>query len=359
MTKRDNTNKVSFGKMRSAFFFALLIILFIAIFYILKPFFYPLFWAAVLAIMFHPVYRGVLHLLKSPGFSSFVTLLIVVAIIFLPLTLLGIILVNESIDLYQSASQAEIFQNPEKVSTRFEGTILGPYIDSIKGQWTQYATSAAKTLSGVVLSSFSSISKSVWAIVRFILMFLLTLYTLYYFLKDGKKILKRLMRLSPLGDKYEQMLYERFTSTTRATLKSTVIIGGIQGTLSGLLFWITGIEGAFIWGVVMVIIAIIPAIGPPIILAPAGIIMLVLGNFWQALVLLIGASVVSIIDNLLRPPLVGKDTQMHPLIVLLTTLGGIIIFGVSGFVIGPIIAALFISVMSIYSHYYRNELQNN
>lgn len=172
-------------------------------------------------------------------------------------------------------------------------------------------------------------------------------------------MLHRLMHLSPLGDKYETMLYDKFTSTTRATLKSTLIVGGIQGFLSGLLFWITGIEGAFVWGVIMVIIAIIPAIGTPVVLVPAAIIMLALGNVWQGIALLAGAVIISVLDNLLRPPLVGKDIQMHPLVVFFATLGGLIIFGISGFVIGPIIAALYISIMSIYDHYYKNELSKN
>ena len=354
-----NSSKVKFGTMRSAFFFSLITVLSISMLYILRPFFYPLFWAAVIAIVFYPTYSGIIKHLKSARLSSFITLLLVLVTIFLPLTLLSILLVNESVDLYQSASQTSIFQNPEKVSSRFQGTLVEPYIESIKEQWTSYASSAAKTLSGIVISSFSSISKSVLAIVRFVFMFLLMLYALFYFFKDGKRILERLTQLSPLGDKYEEMLYNRFTSTTRATLKSTVIIGGIQGTLSGLLFWLTGIEGAFVWGVVMVIVAIIPAVGPPLIIVPAGLIMLVTGNFWQAIVLLLGALLISILDNLLRPPLVGKDTQLHPLVVLLSTLGGLILFGVSGFVIGPVIAALFISVISIYNHYYKNELKNN
>ena len=109
----------------------------------------------------------------------------------------------------------------------------------------------------------------------------------------------------------------------------------------------------------MVIIAVIPAIGTAVILLPAAVIMLILGNFWQAIMLFVGAIVVGFIDNLLRPPLVGKDTQMHPLVVLFATLGGIMLFGVSGFIIGPIIAAMFISVLSIYDYYYRSELSNN
>jgi len=191
-------------------------------------------------------------------------------------------------------------------------------------------------------------------------MLFIMFYTLFFFLRDGKKILEHLMHLSPLGNKYETMLYEKFTSTSRATLKGTFLVGCVQGTLGGLLFLAVGIPGALIWGLMMVALSIVPAVGCSIIWLPTGIIMLLMGNIWQGItILLFGTLVISNIDNLIRPPLVGKDIQMHPLLVLFSTLGGIFIFGISGFIIGPVIAALFTSVISIYDHYYRNELSNN
>ncbi len=168
------------------------------------------------------------------------------------------------------------------------------------------------------------------------------------------------MHLSPLGDQYEQMLYQRFTSTARATLKGTLIIGGIQGVLGGLLFYFTGVEGAFVWGVIMTILSIIPAVGSFLVWFPAGIIMIATGNIGAGItILLVGAIIISNIDNVLRPPLVGKDTQMHPLFILFSTLGGIMLFGVSGFIIGPVLMALFLAVVSIYDHYYKTELDRN
>src|SRR3989338_3429830 len=117
------------------------------------------------------------------------------------------------------------------------------------------------------------------------------LYSLYYFFKDGPQILKRIMHLSPLGDTYEALLYDKFTSTARATLKSTLIIGGVQGALGGILFWATGIEGALVWAVIMAVFSIIPAVGPFLVWLPAGIIMLALGNFGSGLAILIGGGV--------------------------------------------------------------------
>ncbi|PLX26384.1 hypothetical protein C0581_04665 [Candidatus Parcubacteria bacterium] len=356
MKKRDETNKVSFGKMRSLIFFGLIILLSIVMLYLFRPFLYPIFWAAVIAITFYPVHKYILRRFRKPGLSASVSVVLVFLIIFVPLSALSALLVNESLELYDSVSQSSLFQDPGQVSSWIENTPAAPYVENIRSDWTTYATNATQWLSGFLFTSVKSVTQNS---LRFILMMFVMLYTLYYFFKDGARLLKRLMHLSPLGDEYETMLYERFTSTTRATLKSTLIVGGLQGILSGLLFWITGIEGAFVWGVIMVIIAIIPAVGTSVVLAPTGIIMLALGNGWEGLVLLIGAGVISILDNVMRPPLVGKDTQMHPLVVFFATLGGLILFGISGFIIGPVIAALYISIMSIYEHYYKNELQNN
>ena len=349
--------KLSFDKMRNLFFFGLIIFLTIAILYIIRPFFYPIFWAAVIAIMFYPLYQWLSkHFKTMPKVNSFLTIVCVVIVLMLPLALITTLLVKESIDVYQSVSLEDLRLALAKSSEELSGTFLAPYLEQAKQEWPMYAQKAVQAGSGFLYNSALNITQNS---LRFIFMLFVMFYSLYYFLKDGKKILKRLSHLSPLGDKYEKMLFERFTSTTRATLRSTLIVGGTQGILSGLLFWSVGIEGAFIWGVIMVILAIIPAIGPALVIVPAAVIMLALGNIWQAIALLIGAFIVSMIDNFMRPPLIGKDIQMHPLVVFLATLGGIILFNVSGFIIGPIIAALYISTMTIYDHYYKHELQNN
>jgi predicted PurR-regulated permease PerM len=351
------SDKVSFGKMRSVFFFGLIAILSIGVLYLFAPFAYPIFWAAVVAIMFYPVHQRLVKFFKKESPAALVSVLLIFLIIFIPITTLSTVLVKQAHDLYVTVSNSNLIQNPEQVQNWLStNELTAPLVNKIQTDWTGYAANAIQWISNFLLTSIKSITQNS---LNFLLMTFIMFYSLYYFFKDGPRMLHKIMRLSPLGDEYEQLLYERFTSTTRATLKSTLIVGGIQGLMSGILFWVTGIEGAFIWGVIMTIIAIIPAIGTPIILIPAGIVMLLLGNFWQGLVLLIGGGVISTLDNLIRPPLVGKDIQMHPLIVFFATLGGIVMFGISGFVIGPIIAALYISVMSIYEHYYKKELKNN
>ncbi|MFH1947344.1 MAG: AI-2E family transporter [Candidatus Magasanikbacteria bacterium] len=354
---RVNKAKLGFTKMRSSFFFGLIIILAIAILYILRPFIYPIFWAAVIAMMFYPFYSWLNNHLKAPNLTGFITLVITIVVIFLPLIFISSLLVNESIDLYQSVSKWNIGKQIEVATKWLEGTSLAPLIEGTRNEWASYVANTAKSLS---IFLFNNVKNVTQFSLRLIFMMFIMFYTLFYFLKDGEKMLKRLMHLSPLGNEYEKMLYDKFRSTARATLKGTFIVGGIQGILGGILFWATGIEGALIWGVVMIGLSIIPAIGSFIIWLPAAILMLALGNIWQGVtILLVGTLLISTIDNILRPPLVGKDIQMHPLLVLFSTLGGIILFGISGFVIGPIIASLFVAVMAIYDHHYRNELENN
>jgi predicted PurR-regulated permease PerM len=307
--------------------------------------------------MLHPFYKKINSFIKLPSVSSIISVILVIVIIFLPLVLISILLVQQSVVLYNSFSGTNIASNVQGLAVWLQGTPLAPYIETAREQWTGYAANAAKAISLFLFENLKNITQNS---VRFIFMVFIMFYTLYYFFKDGENMLNKIMHLSPLGDKYEKMLYDRFRSTSAATLKGTFIIGGIQGLIGFVLFWFTGIEGAFVWGVIMVALSIIPAIGSFIIWMPAGIIMLALGNIWQGVtILLVGTLLISMIDNVLRPPLVGKDTEMHPLVILFTTLGGIVLFGISGFIIGPIIAALFLSIMSIYNHYYKSELAKN
>lgn len=352
-----SNNKMGFDKMRSAFFFALIIILVIAILYIFRPFFYPIFWAAVLAMLFYPIFSWFNKCVKMPNLCALLTLILVIVIIFLPLTAISTLLVNESVNLYQMAARWDINSSFQILSDNLSQTAVAPLIERAQTEWAAYAGGAAKAISLFLLNNIKNITQNS---LHFVFMLFIMFYTLFFFLKDGPIILKRLMHLSPLGDEHERMLYEKFNSAARATLKGTFIVGAIQGVLAGFLFWATGVQGALIWGIIMVLCAMIPAVGPSIIWFPAGIIMLLLGNVWQGLViLLVGIFIISTIDNLIRPKLIGKDIQMHPLLVLFSTLGGILLFGISGFVIGPVVASLFVAITAIYDYHYRNELQNN
>ena len=354
-------DKVKFGSMRSVMFFGLIGILTVAMLYLFLPFFYPIFWAAVIAIIFYPLYELFNRYIRWKGLNATLMLLVILAVLIIPLMLLALLVANESVKLVSQITQSGFVSNTQEVSLGFttwvEKTALAPYMETLRDRWTEYAKAGTNAISSYSFHLIKSVTQNSF---RFVFMFLLMLYTLFYLFKDGEKITKRVMHLSPLGDKYEQMLFNRFTSTTRATLKGTFIVGGIQGAIGGILFWITGVPGALVWAVIMTALSIIPAVGAFIIWLPAGLLMLGFGLVWQGLtILIVGTVLISNIDNILRPIIVGRDIEMHPVVVLFSTLGGIFIFGISGFIIGPIIAALYLAVISIYDHYYSHELDNN
>lgn len=346
-----------FNKFRSIFFFALLIILGIAILYLFRPFFYPIFWAGILAVFFHPVYNWLLKYLRWNFLCAIISLFIIVALIILPLVAISTIIINQSLSLYQAVSNGSLLVQVKNLAGWLDNSSISPYLGVVRDYWNENIQNFTKTISIFLLNNLQNITQNS---LQFLGMFLLMLYTLYYFLKDGPRILKRAMHLSPLGDKYETLLYRRFTSTVRATLKGMFIVGGIQAIIGGITFWLTGIQGALIWAILMLVATLVPAFGCSAVWLPAGIVMIVMGNVWPGIIiLLVGFFVISTIDNVLRPIIVGKDIQMHPLLVLFSTLGGILIFGISGVIIGPVIASLFLAVIVIYEEHYRSQLENN
>lgn len=350
--------KMDFKKIQSWFFLGLILIFGITSLYIFRPFLFPIFWASILSIMFYPIYQKLYKSTKHSSLSAGLTLLLIVAVVVIPLLFIATLVANESSTLYEKVRTVDVFESVNNVRDQLGSLpVIGKYIQNLQTQGPEFAQNAASVVSSFLFENLKALTQYS---IKFMFLFFMMLYALFYFLRDGKRMLNRLMHLSPLGDEYEAMLYERFTSTARATLKGTVITGTIQGTIGGILFAATGIEGALIWGVLMTLLSIIPGVGSSIIWFPAGLIMLAIGNVWQGFTILaVGVGVISIIDNLIRPPLVGRDTQMHPILILFSTLGGIAVFGISGFVIGPVVIALFLAIISIYDHYYKRELTNN
>ena len=340
------------SKTKNILFFSLLGLITVLFLYLLKPFFYPIFWAAVIASLFRPFYNWLEGKIRRPSLSASVVLFAVLLIIILPIFLIGALLVNESIAIYTSLSEdhspvKEFLKDvPERVRQN-------PYVRSLnidEGLLAEKLSDMAKDITNFIFTSLKGFTQNT---VVFVTMFLIMLYTLFFFIRDGETFLRKTVHLFPLGERRERMLYEKFTSATRATIKGTLVVAFIQGSLAGLLFSLVGIEGALIWWVLMVFLAVIPGVGCSIVWLPAGIVMLLTGHTWEGItILLTGTLVISMVDNALRPILVGRDIQMHPLFILFSTLGGIALFGVSGIVIGPIITALLLSLWQMYDQQY-------
>lgn len=340
------------------FFVLVLIVITFLVFLILQPFLSSIMMAAILAITFHGLYKFFLKITKDrSSLSSFLTCIMILLIIILPVIVIFNLLVNETTQLYHEVSKDENFYQ-NYVNNTIDNVANSPVmqsfdLDGVINEW-KIGQSAQRIgqwfIIGVQKAYQNMISFAIWIFVMF--------FSLYYFLIEGGNILKRVMYLSPLKDEHERKLSGKFVSMTKATLKGTVVVGTIQGVLGGIMFAIAGVPSFIVWGVVMIVLSIIPAIGSGIVWAPAGIIMLIAGNIWQGIFILVfGGIFISFIDNILRPKLVGSDTEMHPLLVFFATLGGLISFGIIGFIIGPVIMVLFLTLWDIYGVEFKEQLE--
>jgi predicted PurR-regulated permease PerM len=337
--------------LQTTAFIGLVIAVTLAFFGLLSGFVQPIFWAATLAVLFHPAQLRFRLLVKQhQSAAAFLTLLLICITVLIPAWFIASAVVSEAGSFYTKVQSGEI--NPAGAIDWLRASlpIINEFLNSIgiTSQDIQEKLSAAAITGSQFVGSLA-ISAGQNA-VRFGVMFFLMLYVLYFFLRDGEQLLDTLVHALPLGDDRERELFAKFAEVSRATVKGTLIIGLVQGALGGIIFWTLGIEGAVFWGTVMAILSLLPVVGASLVWAPAALIMLANGAYNNAGILVVfGVLVIGLVDNLLRPILVGRDTRMPDYLVLLSTLGGLTVFGVSGFVIGPVIAALFLTVWVMFA----------
>jgi predicted PurR-regulated permease PerM len=288
--------------------------------------------------------------------SALLTCLFAIFIIVTPLAGVTLLTISEVNKLSSHLSDEQGMQKAlDVVYQKAEAT---PVLSKLVDRKTFSEEKFLKDLKGITSNLFGFAQKAYASISAFVLWIFVLFFTLFYFLIDGKKALRYIIDLSPLKDKHDKLLIEKFTSISRATLKGTFVVGVIQSVLGGIAFVIAGIPSPVIWTLVMLLFSVIPMVGTAIIWVPAGLILLALGYIWQGVFLLLfGTLVIASIDNILRPKLVGKDTQMHPLLIFFATLGGIALFGLPGFVIGPIIISFFVALAEIYHQEFRDQLK--
>jgi predicted PurR-regulated permease PerM len=341
--------------------FALLLmgIILWASYLIFEPFLVALFLAFVLFTLFRKIYK---KLNKKMGdrksLTSFFMCLLIIFIIVLPLMGALSLAVAETNKIIQNFQEAEITTNfsfLEKVPFLKNSDLLPSQVNYENLINTSQIAAGAKNASGFIFGIIKSAYESTS---NFLFMLAVMFFSLYYFFKDGDAFLKKIKQLSPLSTRQEDKLLNRFEVISKATIKGTLIIALIQGFLMSITFWITGVSAPVLLGIITVIISIIPLLGAILVWLPVGLIMLLLGNIWQAIVIFaIGSIVVSSVDNLLRPKLVEGQSSLHPLLVFLATLGGIALFGPMGFIIGPVIISLALAFLEIYQEQFKEELE--
>ena len=331
----------------------LLIAVSLAFAWILWPFYGAILWAIVFATVFAPAHRRLLVTMRqNPNMAALATLLVIVAIALLPLTLTAMSVVQEATTLYERIETGELDF----------GRFISQLLDALPAWATDLLARLGISDLGDVQTGLSSALRegsqffATQAIAigqgtaRIIISFFLMLYLLFFFLRDGSEIAQRLKDAIPLRTEQKRSLFNKFTIVIRAMFKGTILVAILQGMLGGVIFWLLGIPAALLWGVVMAFLSLLPAVGSALIWLPVALYLLATGSVWQGLVLIAyGVLVIGLVDNFLRPFLIGMDTKLPDYVVLISTLGGIAIFGLNGFVIGPVIAAMFIATWDIFS----------
>jgi predicted PurR-regulated permease PerM len=332
------------------FVLLMLVIFFSAVFLsMIRHFLMAILLAGIFSALAHPLYRRFERWFRGHrSLASLFTLLLIATLVLLPLGgLLGII-TAQAIKVGQSVTpwvQKQISE-PGAFSE-----LLGyiPFYDSVEPYQDLIFRKAGEMVGSITSYLISSVSSATIGTANFLFMTFILLYSMFFFLMDGEKLLVKILYYLPLQEQDERRMLEKFTSVTRATLKGTAVIGILQGTAAGLAFAAVGISSAVFWGTIMTILSVIPGIGSALVWGPAAVILAASGHYAKAIGLaLFCGLVVGSLDNFLRPRLVGKDTQMHELLILFGTLGGIFMFGAVGIIIGPIVAALFVTVWEIY-----------
>jgi predicted PurR-regulated permease PerM len=337
--------------MQNVLFLMLVALTTLAFFALIRDFLMPVFWAAVLATVFHPLQaRYVAAVGGRRALAAVLTMLTITVLVVAPLVLVGLAMSREAIMLHEKVESDQIDLRAPFRFVRRVAPLLTDYLerfgvdlDSLSGRLSNAAVAVSQFLAFRVLAIGQNV-------IRVMALFFLMLYILFFFLRDGPRLVNVLVRALPLGNRRERRLLAKFAEVSRATIKGTLVVGLVQGTLGGLLFWSVGIPAPIFWGAIMTAFALLPAVGVGLVWGPAAIILLALGEIVKGVVVIgVGTFVIGVIDNVLRPILVGRDTQMPDYLVLLATLGGLSVFGISGFVIGPVIAAFFLAVWEMFA----------
>jgi predicted PurR-regulated permease PerM len=272
--------------------------------------------------------------------------------VIVPLTLITAALVQEAAGVYERIQSGELdfrryFQQVFDALPAWAAALLDRF------GLTNLAAAQEQLSAGLMRASQFLAAQAISIGQRtfdFVVSLFVMLYVLFFLLRDGDTLTSRVRKAIPLHAEQQHDLFEKFAVVIRATVKGNIVVALVQGALGGLIFWLLGIHAALLWAVLMAAVSLLPAVGTALIWLPVAVYLLASGSVWKGIVLVAyGVVVIGLVDNVLRPVLVGKDTKLPDYVILVSTLGGIAIFGFNGLVIGPVIAAMFMAAWDIFA----------
>ena len=346
-------NSINLPGLEDKAFLFLVLVVSLAFAWILWPFFGAVLWGTILAIVFAPLYRRQMKIMgQRRTVAALATVGIVLLIVILPLILIGALLLQEALAVYEKFQSGEIdfgryFEQVFGALPAWVSDLLNRFGISNLGSMQERLSTGLMEGSKFVATKAFNIGQNTF---DFIVNLGIVLYLLFFLLRDGDYLARRIRTAVPLYPEQQRELFNNFTTVIRATIKGNVVVAIVQGVLGGLAFWFLGVHAPVLWAVVMAFLSLLPAVGSALVWFPVAIYFLVTGATWQGIALMVyGVLVIGLVDNVLRPILVGKDTKMPDYVVLIATLGGMALFGINGFVIGPVIAAMFMAVWDIFA----------
>ncbi len=335
----------------TALFFLIVAVFFYMFYQLMVPFFTPIAWAAILVIVFYPVYGWLRIRIKQSWLASLVACILIFIIIIGPAIYLLASLVGETADTVQLVNEAYKSGNLKEYIT-----LNIPFIDAIKNKLTDYPQFADVDFESVIKDAVATITRAISSqattvianISKTFFYFLLMLFTMFFFFRDGDQIVEFLKNITPLKRDQVKILFSHMKGVIEGTMYGGLVIALIQGVLGGILFAIVGISSPVLWGSVMAFLAFIPVVGPSLIYIPAGVILFLSGSAVKGIIIIVVGLAISQTDNFLRPHLFAGKTEMHTLLLFFSIMGGIIIFGLLGIVLGPLITAVFLSLLKVF-----------
>ncbi|MBD3164672.1 AI-2E family transporter [Candidatus Woesearchaeota archaeon] len=329
--------------------FGLGIILLFMAYLILRPFFVAILGSFILAYAFHPVYKLARKYLKSRRLSAVIVIILILIFIILPLTLILNSLLREvilnKITIEQFISTVDILKG-ECVDDNFICNVqefLSQYIDE-----TQLKFHISNIIDNIAKAILEQGGNFIFALPLYVMNFFIMIFIIFFLFIQGGEFVERIKKFLPIKKKYKDKLFTKMGDVTYAVIYGHVLVAGIQGLLGGIAFWIFGINSPVLWGLVIFFFALIPFIGTPVVWVPAGLIKLFGGSIGQAVGLFISGLFISTVDNFLKPAIISGSSDVHPVLVLLGVIGGLLAFGIFGIIIGPVLLSLVVRFVEIY-----------